>query len=254
MRHYYFLVEGAHDVAVIARLVKSLGFREIKNTKQLPDLWNALIPDRFPFEEDKLDRVTPVPSFYSSDEVSIAIKVANGYTKLAPILDLTLLGISIEDLMQISGIAVLFDADTKTAAERLTEIQMEFKNKCENFILDNGNIICKDIKIKADFYVFPNNHSNGTLETMLIQTAEKIYPDLLAPAVSYVDGVSQNYKDDWSISDRDKVFVGCIANVLKPGKANQVSINDNQWISERTISDCQSVVEFFNFIKTFIMD
>ena len=33
--------------------------------------------------------------------------------------------------------------------------------------------------------------------------------------------------------------MGCITNVMKPGKANQVSIADNEWVSERTIEESE---------------
>lgn len=39
--------------------------------------------------------------------------------------------------------------------------------------------------------------------------------------------------------DKNKAIVGCITNVMKPGKANQVSIADNDWVSERTIEESE---------------
>ncbi|RCW53431.1 hypothetical protein [Halanaerobium sp. ST460_2HS_T2] len=91
MRHYYFVVEGAHDVAAIGKLLKKKDLKELRDQNLISEVWiNNLIPEKFPFKEDKLDRITPIPSFYQSENVSVAIHVAGGDSKIANTLDLTL--------------------------------------------------------------------------------------------------------------------------------------------------------------------
>ena len=51
MRHYYFVVEGAHDVAAIGKLLKGKGIKELRDQNLISEVWiNNLIPEKFPFK------------------------------------------------------------------------------------------------------------------------------------------------------------------------------------------------------------
>lgn len=99
--------------------------------------------------------------------------------------------------------------------------------------------------------MFPDNSRQGTLETVLLECAEISYPTLLTGANAYVDGVDLSFKSAWGVSDKNKVVVGCIANVLRPGKANQVSIQDNDWICSSTLT-LKSVDSLNTFVKNLL--
>jgi len=103
-----------------------------------------------------------------------------------------------------------------------------------------------------DTYIFPDNKHQGTLEDLLLNCAEIEYTDLLSLSNDYIEEIGSTYKAKWSRSDDKKVLIGWITNVLKPGKSNQVSINDNNWISKRTISTLDSLNNLAEFIFTFI--
>ena len=49
-----------------------------------------------------------------------------------------------------------------------------------------------------------------------------------------------------------KAIIGCIANTMKPGKANQVSIADNEWITEDTLEKCEMLKKLDDTIKKLI--
>lgn len=143
------------------------------------------------------------------------------------------------DYEQLSGIAIFCDADTKPAEEAFqnlvkllkTEVDEEYQPIFEQATF--GEITKQ--KPLFGIYVFPNNSETGTLENLLLEGGKIIYPDLVTNAEQYVDSIPLNYrKKYWSISSQQKVLFGVMANALRPGKANQVSIQDNKWISAET--------------------
>lgn len=254
MRHYYFVVEGAHDVAAIGKLLKRKGIKELRDQNIISEVWiNNLIPEKFPFKEDKLDRITPIPSFYQSNNISVAIHVAGGDSKIANTLDLTLTNLKIKDLKQIDGIALFCDADSKIAKDKRKGLIDLVNSKDDIFFNSTEKLVqIKKLNIKMDTYIFPDNKHQGTLEDLLLNCAEIEYDDLLLLSNDYIEEIGSTYKVKWSRADDKKVLIGWITNVLKPGKSNQVSINDNNWISERTISTLDSLKNLAEFIFTFI--
>ena len=50
--------------------------------------------------------------------------------------------------------------------------------------------------------------------------------------------------------DDKKALIATVVSVLKPGKTNTVSINDNDWISHRTIEEVESLKQ----LQTFLME
>lgn len=258
MKHYFFVVEGAHDLAAISRVLKLLGINEeVKTKDKLSKTWESLIPNKFPFNFDILDRITPIPSFFQNKDYSVAIKVAGSDNRLLPTLDETLSILPFEDISKLDGILLFCDADNKNPQEKINAIAKHAKSISElTFDIDsfmNMGVIKTKVKdIKSDYYVFPDNTSAGTLESLLIEGANIVYKDLLESSEEYVKSVKECYREKWSITSEKKVLVGCIANVLKPGKANQVSICDNDWISETTVNQCDKVKKIYNFIKEFL--
>ena len=75
MKNYLIIVEGAHDIAVVEKLLKLNGInKRITSVEKLPKVWKRTIPSIFPFTDGKLDRITPIPSFVMNENVSVAIK------------------------------------------------------------------------------------------------------------------------------------------------------------------------------------
>ena len=112
-----------------------------------------------------------------------------------------------------------------------------------------------DIKIKKiplHVFVFPNNCNEGNLENLLLETAEVAYPELLELASDYVEKASIFQAGLKKEQNAKKAKVGCIANAMKPGKANQVSIGDDEWVSAKTLSECAMLRSFNNALKEMI--
>lgn len=82
----------------------------------------------------------------------------------------------------------------------------------------------------------PDNASPGTLEVILEECGRVQYPQLARLATGYVGGVDQerlskdDLKDFTRPAGRQKAIVASIATILRPAKALQVSIQDNDWL------------------------
>jgi len=106
--------------------------------------------------------------------------------------------------------------------------------------------------LRTGIYIFPDNRSPGTLETLLDECASTVYPGLRDAGRNLVDSVdrTQLTPDDLqeltAPSGQVKAVMGCISSVLKPMRAIQNSIEDNRWVSDETLTltNVQSVENF----------
>ena len=254
MRNYLIIVEGAHDIALLEKLLRLNDVdKKIHNEKDLPEVWKHTIPARYPFNSDRLDRITPIPSFVKNAEISVAIKNANSDTEIMSVLRQTLHLMEIKELDQISGIMLICDADDLTADKKRHKLLASVEEK-EDFILDEKTMEL-DVQIKKIplyTFVFPDDSSKGNLENLLLQTAEVEYPELLRLATEYVEKASDICTDLRKEQKAKKATVGCIANAMKPGKANQVSIADDKWVSQKTITECSMLKMLDKAVKEMI--
>lgn len=89
--------------------------------------------------------------------------------------------------------------------------------------------------IKCGFFVFPNNVEEGTLENVLLEGGEIVYNEIISHARDYLNKVPTPYTEKWNDAKYAKSLFGVTANILRPGSANQVSIQYDKWISDETI-------------------
>lgn len=236
-RYYYFVVEGVHDVAAIGKILKQKGYVHKKYIQDVDNYWDRLIPKTFPFEGDLQKRV-PVPVFYQNETDSISIVNSGGETNIPEVIEGSLLNLPFENL---NGVAIFCDADTLTASEKFESvcrmIQTIDDKQIRELYTDLSFNSIKNTNYKAGIFVFPDNSSEGTLEDFLLLGGSRHYADLYEPAQVYLESIPDVYKKKWKLSSENKVLVGVMANVLKPGKANQVSIQDNNWITEESLND-----------------
>ena len=111
----------------------------------------------------------------------------------------------------------------------------------------------------AGVYVLPDNESSGALEHLLLACAEKAYPTLLAGARAWIAGIDPDDRDifidanerKWikKPSGKPKAIAACIASVLRPGRALQVSIQDNRWLHDDGALDLEIVRRFRQFVE-----
>lgn len=145
-----------------------------------------------------------------------------------------------EFLKLIVGIGIIIDADYD---KNIGKIKFnKIKNQLKGFVKlpqNPGEIISG--KVNSGFFILPDNKTDGTLEGILINCAKANYMELYEGALSYVEKVNikslqKTDKEDFiKPTGKNKAIVACIGNIMRPGKAIQVSIQDNRWVDENTI-------------------
>lgn len=242
MRNYLIIVEGAHDISVIQKLLRINGVDKIVHSeRELPPVWRRTIPDRYPFHGDRLERISPIPSFVKNEEISVAIKNAGSDSEIMNVLVQTLKLMDIREVLSLDGIMLVCDADEKNANDK-RKMMLDNMGKETDYIFHEDKMTMlfygrKEVEVYT--YIFPDNDGSGNLENLLIDTAKIVYPQLLDFAEEYVGKAATIQTTLMREQDKNKAIVGCITNVMKPGKANQVSIADNDWVSERTIEESE---------------
>lgn len=250
MKSFLFFVEGIHDINCLARILFINGFKEVHNISHLPEIWKMRVPRAYPFVDNRLDRFIPIPSYFIKDDLCIVMISANGVEKIIKSIDLYLSNMNKVELKQIDGVCAIFDADQKLAKDSFNE---RFTKNNKDMIINKKDFLCGECNIRGEviklyYYFFPDNYSQGTLENLLLEGAKVVYSDLLDSVDQYLNSIDEKYKENWSISSENKVKVGCIANVFRPGSANQISIRFDDWISEESITYSPVVKKFYEFI------
>lgn len=255
MKYYFIVVEGVHDIAAISKYLKLQNFQPILLESDLDSFWKKLIPKSFPYNGNLRMRV-PVPTFYQSETKSVAIMGSNGTDEIIKTINM----LTNIDYELLSGIAIFRDADNEAIDSLLEELNTRIESEIEDEFREKITEIKTSITINDDFrygvYIFPNNNSQGTLEKLLLEGAELNYAELHLEANKYLNAVSEknlNYVrgSNFNGSKRDKILVGVIANIMKPGKANQVSIQDNNWLTTESL-EFRGQKEFKEFLDEFL--
>jgi hypothetical protein len=236
-KYFYFVTEGPQDIALIAKLLRYNKLKQIDEKSLVDPFWHRLIPSTFP-HQDRLNQPVPVPRFLESSESSIALQSAIGETRLVKTLQEDFNTI---ELSAITGLAIILDSDKASPEERFAVIKKEIENLGLGLNLpDKPGMVSTSFPLFGVF-IFPDNTSTGTLENLLIECAEENYPNLVQLSREYIDKIdkSQLKSDDLrelrKPAGKNKAIVGGVSNILKPGRTLQVSLQDNNWIDDRTI-------------------
>jgi hypothetical protein len=234
----YLVVEGPHDVEFASRLIRSrITLPRIQRIEELDATLKKLVPKEFPYGGDLLKRV-PVPVFLQNDHVAIALQAAGGDSKIAACLEDTFMVIPADIF---SAVGVMLDSDSeKQPQNRHANLLKLIKHLSPSIRFESllGNVF--QGQPRTGVYVFPDNQTQGTLEDLLLECGESAYPHQLNAAKAFVKGIASNctgsaFKDLRLPAGQKKAIVGAVAGLLKPGKAVQVSIQDNAWLEGQTL-------------------
>lgn len=92
---------------------------------------------------------------------------------------------------------------------------------------------------------------NGRISN-IVEAAQVAYPELLELAEKFVEEASEIQSKLKKDQNAKKAKVGCITNAMKPGKANQVSIADDDWVSEATLRECEMLKRLDEAVGKFV--
>lgn len=256
LRYILILTEGPHDVAAISKVLGIRGYVEINVKDEIPEALQITIPTAYPFKENGwMDRGVPRPCFMKDQEDEnryIVIKGVGGFDKIGEGLSDFLVALYRDAQQMLQGIAIVADMDQDTPSKRQNRIRKQLR-KAEGLTAEmnaplEGTVSIEENNYPLRLFFFPDSHTRGTLENLLLDGASVQYPDLHSNAVQYIDEAKKNYRLE--NSDDLKATVGVIANVLKPGKANQVSIQDNDWFTEKSLGNLPSHIPFAEFLDS----
>lgn len=252
----YLVVEGPHDVEFAIRLIRStVHLERVRDIKLLDETLQGLVPDKFPHGGDLLKRV-PVPVFLQNDDLAIAIHSAGGDSKIAACLEDTFL---IIEPKEFSAVGAILDSDSMILPEaRHKKLLQLVESLTVTFSSVPGEL--RDGPPRTGIYVLPDNLTQGTLEDLLLECGSVAYPGQLSAAKAFVDGIfstcmGKDFSDLRLPAGRNKAVVGAVAGLLRPGKAVQVSIQDNGWLKgealqiERVKKICDFLDELFGLTK-----
>lgn len=228
----YLVVEGPHDVEFSIRLIKSRepSLSRIQKIDDLDEGFKKLVPDKFPHGGDLLKRV-PVPVFLQSDDFAIAIHAAGGDSKIATCLEDTSL---VLESGALSAIGVILDSDSKENPDIRHKKLLTAIGSSDIKIPDHPGEISKN-QLAAGVYILPDNINLGTLEDLLMECGALAYPEQMQAASDFVNDIfakcnGKEFSELKLPAGRNKAIIGATAELLKPGKAIQVSIQDNKWL------------------------
>lgn len=250
------VTEGVHDVAAISRVLKLKGFRELQMRGEIPDNLRSLIPSKYPLREDgRLSHLVPHPSFLKRGGALAVVSNANGKTEIGRNLLSLLSVLSTEALSELAGVAVVVDMDMGSVEENRMELlaQMREPDLGSSIELESaltGTLTKEGFVYPFLLFLWPDSRTQGTLETLLIAGAEQEYPDLLHDARVYIEAAKQRCPKNLSGFNDSKATVGVISNVFCPGKPNQVSIRENDWLTEESLRSIPSHIAFSAFIDS----
>lgn len=252
MKYIFLAVEGQHDIAVAGKILELRGIKKKRLKSEVDSFWYRLIPKDFPIDDDLLKRV-PVPRFYQGGEVSVAIAEMVGHTGITK----TIRSLSAAvDSVKLHALGIICDADDEAVNHRFNRIQNDISSVTDPIIsnLFSGlEIGCVSTNIpKAGVFIFPDNSNYGCLDCVLLECAATSYHDILPAAEQYINNVPDAYKAKWKTYDRQKAVVGCIANILRPGKSNQVSLEDNAWVCQSTVTEVEKLQRLQTFLYLMI--
>lgn len=247
-------VEGPHDQAFLAKIFrKSLGFSEFngEESKLEEKIWQKFIP-KYPVKGRLYSRLD-MPTILHNDTVSVAIYsgegsnlISNLSTKLADI-----------DCSTLLAFGIIADADNETTnkvAERYSEGFRELFPDFPTTVTATGTVIEDSPRI--GLYILPNNADQGVLDNILCDCGDIAYPEYMKRARDYINqfsGEEINKKPlKWKPFDNKKALVATVVSVLKPGKTNQTSIKDNDWISNDTLQQLPELQNLTKFLSNLL--
>lgn len=258
MEYHVCIVEGIHDVHVLQKVLKLQRFETIKKKDLLDSYWLKVLPTQYPTNpEGDLYKRPDIPYFMGKEAHQIAILIANGEDGFNKTLKMLVAQIEIN---QLSSIGLFADADERTAREKYEWLTKQLRGTVfDSYIDANVYPEVHQENLRLGIYIFPDNKRTGTLEDVLLAGGEEEYPELMREAEKYIGAVenqrpkgarAKNFKG----ASRHKMQFGVMTNVFKPGKANQVSIADNDWISTQTVERVESHQKLFTFIQQLIAE
>lgn len=247
-------MEGPHDVEFAYRLLSVLGLKRLRYKNEVDPALARLIPSEYPPKKGDLQMRMPIPLFLQSHTHAIAVQSAVGDTRLALKIEEAVEVIAL-DGAAFTSVGILLDSDSTIPVEkRYAELRQNLSGRGMLFP-ERAGCVSTDTPILGAF-ILPDNASSGTLEDLLLDSAGLVYPSLLELATHYVDTarisadlIADDLTEISKPAGRKNAIIGAMANILRPSKAVQTSIQDNRWLRDPTLA-LPRIAAAQGFLKT----
>lgn len=246
MENIIFVAEGSHDVSFIGKLLVKKGFIKAEQLSSVPDDWQGLYPTKFPFRDDRLERVARFPDVYTKGTVSVGLINSGGDSKLVS---------SLRNALDMLGpkkikVAVIFsDADLSAADVRFKSSQVDLEGLNKSAVEEGapGYPVTVPTKIGVlegtapaiGVFVFPNNKDSGSLEDILIECSNVSHNELTTAAKALIVKLDsdlirphKSLKKMRAGLGKSKSIMGAIANVLRPGSSLAVAVEQGRMMPD----------------------
>ncbi|MFI3190629.1 hypothetical protein BCS42_07720 [Crenothrix sp. D3] len=253
MRKYgYLVVEGPHDVAFAYRLLEPFKLKQIQYKHIVDEAFHRLILTSYPDKDGDIQKRMPTPLFLQNETHAIAICSAVGDSQLIN----TIMGNEVNLDISVESIGILLDSDTQMSAQqRYTKVKADLAEaSASKFVLPAVAGTITQGKPNLGAFVLPDNQTAGTLEDLLLESAEQKYPCLLKMAKNYVAdakynaGLKKSELKELKNAGENKAIIGAMATIMRPAKSIQVSIQDNDWL-RGTALEIERIKSVQNFLK-----
>lgn len=277
--------EGPHDVAFIAKILKTMGFVSNESTKlgEYPPPMNQLLT---------IEATTAQVSDLNLSELRSTLLPSNTLKKDQNYLFLYALGGDKKEternkLLQnfrsfipaegeyavmppdtCLSILYFFDADEKGVQKRLSELNKEVEKVLNHQPFTRHHEVVTENGIKLGCFIFTGEDNNtGKLEHILVPLMKAENETIFDNAEQYLKEnfvkerifrlklstnkeqgiVEKRIKD--SDFDHSKSLIGIVGQLQRSGKANAVHISDTDYLTLQKIKDdtkCQEITTFLN--------
>jgi hypothetical protein len=244
-KHALIGVEGPNDSAFVGKVLNLLNFKKFDGKESNLDSFWAKFRPIYPKKGGDLYERLDMPSIFFTDTLSVAI-YAGGGSNLSRNLSL-ILHSHPPYQKQIEAFGIIADADKDSPNNIAKKYSKDFQVYFPGFPTVGGNI---DLGYpRTGIYVLPDNAQQGVLENIICSCGDYAYPLHMEKAALYLAEFDGEHKPKWKPFDDKKALIATVVSVLKPGKTNTVSIKDNNWISQNTLSNVPALGNFVTFIK-----
>ncbi|SRR6266536_834378 len=251
LKHAILATEGANDQAAISKVLRTFGLESFKGSKKnLDTFWLDIIPRRKDTDNLYDHEHMHMPRFFTSRTHSVAVYQGHGSELPQNLSDLMTLYPSYT--YDIHALGIIVDADNYQPGV----VVKKYVDKLQPFFpaisSTPGTIAINHTSSEGipriGVYVLPDNEKTGTLDSILVECADCVYPEHKVGAEVFLDSVNSTHKGHWKPFDREKAVIATIVSVIHPGIANTLSIARDNWICDQTVSTIVSVAAMYKFI------
>lgn len=251
------VTEGYTDCALVEAIIENcLGFEKCENTKQLPDGFKGLV-GIYPQPNGDMKR-GDTPHFFRTDQKLVMVKSAGGQTNITKAIFNCVDTANLSGIVQLPEYIIFTDADKKHKDEINREFARKFKEIDIIYESPYDSFICEQNKYQCDLYILPQK-GQGAVEKVLLQIADKIYPEVTEKAAVYRNAIMEDdfqelRKKKWAKDTEiqefyaDKAQLGAITSVLKPDRPVGYAVKD-ELILKRKIDELKTIEEFNVLVK-----